>query len=305
MANDLRDYWHRAIELLNAETSFVVVTLVRIRGSAPQVVGAKAIITADGINFGTVGGGAIEAAAIRHAQQMLQANHPAGPSQPSSPSPENSLEQATDQTEDTRRRAKSASDAQSGQRSASHDLVTWNLQTDIGMTCGGEVQLFFEVHASSSWSIAVFGAGHVAQALVPRLLELNCYVTCVDPRRDWIERLPQHPRLKLLCVENPTEIVQQLPLDTFFVLISRGHAADLPVLAEVLSTRDAPYVGVIGSRLKANSLRRNLEELGIPASKREQFHCPIGLPMGNNTPAEIAISILAQLLQERDHFQAT
>lgn len=276
MANDLRDHFSRALELMNAETSFVVVTLVRIRGSAPQVLGAKAIITAAGIDSGTVGGGAIEAAAIRHAQQLLVAN----------------------QSTDTRG-SDSAPDV------VSHDLVTWNLQTDIGMTCGGEVQLFFEVHVVSSWSIAVFGAGHVAQALVPRLLELNCFVTCVDPRPEWIERLAPHPRLKLVCVENPVDVVQQFPLHTFFVLISRGHKADLPVLAEVLTTRDAPYVGVIGSRQKANALHRNLTELGVPPNKREQFLCPIGLPIGNNTPVEIAISILAQLLQQRDRVNAS
>ena len=74
----------------------------------------------------------------------------------------------------------------------------------------------------------------------------------------------------------------------------------MPVLAEILQTRDAPYIGVIGSPQKASVLRRELTACGVPEDRLKQFVCPIGLPLGNNTPAEISISILAQLIQKRD-----
>ena len=81
--------------------------------------------------------------------------------------------------------------------------------------------------------------------------------------------------------------------------MSKGHQTDLPVLAEILATRDPPYVGVIGSPQKAKVLRRELVQRGIPQDKLDSFHCPIGMPLGNNTPAEISISVIAQLIQKR------
>ncbi len=178
--------------------------------------------------------------------------------------------------------------------------MTWNLQTDIGMTCGGEVKLFFDVHATTAWPIVVFGAGHVAQALVRLLVQLDCHVTCIDTREEWLAKLPEDLKLKKICAKNPCEHVTAQPEEAYFVLMSKGHATDLPVLAEILSHRDAPYVGVIGSPQKASVLRRDLKAQGIAVEKIESFHCPMGLPIGNNTPIEIAISVTAQLLQRRD-----
>jgi xanthine dehydrogenase accessory factor len=262
MTYDVAQHTETLSTLLAAEIPFAVITLVAIRGSAPQVAGAKVVITADGVRAGTIGGGKIEVQAARTAQSML-----------------------------SQRDGKQC------------ELVTWNLQTDVGMTCGGEVTLFFEIHRGNQWSIAVFGAGHIAQALVPLLLQLHCHVTCVDPRSDWMDRLPDHPKLKKICAAEPREVVASLPEQTFFVLMSKGHATDLPVLQEVLQTRNAPYIGVIGSPQKASVLRRDLAAAGLPSETIGQFYCPMGLPLGNNTPAEIAISVVAQLIEQRDRLR--
>ena len=82
--------------------------------------------------------------------------------------------------------------------------------------------------------------------------------------------------------------------------MTQGHATDLPVLTEILQTRDAPYVGVIGSPQKASVLRRDLKQDGVADDKINSFVCPMGVPLGNNTPAEISISVIAQILQRRD-----
>ena len=259
MTYDIIEHVRILRKLLDSETSFVTITLLDIRGSAPQVAGAKAVVTQTGLETGTIGGGKIEATAIQHAQKLM----------------------STGNGKDC-------------------ELVTWNLQTDIGMTCGGEVKVFFEVHTRTAWPIAVFGAGHIAQSLIPLLLQLNCTVTCIDPRADWISKLPEHPKLKSHCVQTPREAVSKQPENAFFVLMSKGHATDLPVLAEILQTRDAPYIGVIGSSQKASLLKRELKSENISPEKIESFHCPMGLSIGNNTPSEIAISIVAQLIQRRD-----
>ncbi len=177
-------------------------------------------------------------------------------------------------------------------------FVTWNLQKDIGMTCGGEMKIFFQVHQTKIWNIAVFGAGHVAQALVPLLCTLDCRIYCVDSRREWLDKIPDHSKLNKVISENPAAFVPDLPRDTFFVCMTQGHAFDLPILQKIFSTREAPYVGAIGSLSKSKVLRNDLQKSGVSA---EKLICPIGLPLGDNSPAEIAVSVAAQLIQYREN----
>ena len=180
-------------------------------------------------------------------------------------------------------------------------FVSWTLKGDVGMTCGGSVKLYFEPHlASSPWTIAVFGAGHVAQALVPVLIPLPCSITCVDSRPEWLERLPKARNLSVIATDRPEDIVPSLPDATFLILMTQGHHTDRPVLQRALSERAFPYIGVIGSNSKAAVLRKEMVDLGLDPERAQAFHCPIGLDFGTNHPHEIALSIAAQLLAERD-----
>jgi xanthine dehydrogenase accessory factor len=80
-----------------------------------------------------------------------------------------------------------------------------------------------------------------------------------------------------------------------------GHATDRPILAEIFRQgRRFPFLGVIGSKAKRAVLIKELKADGIAPEAAEQFHCPIGLDLGTNQPGEIAISVVAQLIQERD-----
>jgi len=173
------------------------------------------------------------------------------------------------------------------------------LQTDLGMTCGGVVRLFFEPFGVSRWPIAVFGAGHVAQALLRTLLPLDCTLTCFDTRAEWLDKLPDEPRLRRVLSPDLASEVTPLPENAFVVLMTMGHATDLPILRALLP-RLFPYIGVIGSKTKGAALRRTLSQEGFSSQACGRFFCPIGLPFGNNDAAEIAISIAAQMLQRRD-----
>lgn len=179
----------------------------------------------------------------------------------------------------------------------------WQLNRDVGMTCGGAVKLFFEAFNAATWDIAIFGAGHVANAVVGLLSNLDCRILCFDPRAEWIERLPKSPKVQAKISPDMPGEVKGLPDDAFVLLISTGHATDLPILIEILRTRKFPFLGAIGSRAKANILQRDLEEAGIPEELRRSYHCPIGLPLGTNHPQEIAVSVAAQLLQVRDRLR--
>ena len=184
-------------------------------------------------------------------------------------------------------------------------FVQWNLAKDVGMTCGGIVKLYFEVHNARSWNIVVFGAGHVAQALVTLLVHLDCRITLYDPRPEWIAKLPQSPKLAAIVTPDMPSMVRTLPDDAYVILMTMGHTTDKPILLEILSTRTFPYLGVIGSTAKANILKRDIEEAGLPEEAKGAFHCPIGLELGTSHPYEIAVSVIAQLLATRDAARAS
>ncbi len=186
---------------------------------------------------------------------------------------------------------------QSGQSQAQFEQ--WNLQTDLQMTCGGVVRLFFEPFNIARWPIAVFGAGHVAQSLVRVLLPLDCALSCFDTRAEWLNQLPDDPKMRRVLSDNLAGEVASLPDNTFVVLMTMGHATDLPILRELLP-RPFPYLGVIGSKAKASALRRTLLQDNFSPEACARFFCPLGLPLGSNHTQEIAISIAAQLLQHRD-----
>lgn len=243
--------------LVQQRTPFVMVTLVAIRGSAPQDVGARALVTKAGLYAGTVGGGKVEAWTIEQALQMIVEKK---------------------QTL----------------------LSTQNLQRDIGMTCGGEVTFFFESTLPTSWSICVYGAGHVAQALVPLLCTLQCQVTCVDPRAEWLDKLSAASNLRTHCIADPEEAAAVAPPDSYICMMTKGHSSDVPILMKLLANRAFPYVGLIGSAVKGRKVRAELTASGLQKDITDSIICPIGLPIGSNSPPEIAVSIAAQLLEHRD-----
>lgn len=181
-------------------------------------------------------------------------------------------------------------------------FVEWNLKKDVGMSCGGIVRIYFEAYHSKTWKIAIFGAGHVANALIPQLLLLDCQINCIDPRPLWLNKLPKSHKLTVTHAEDMPSQVEKLDSDTFVLLMTMGHTTDLPILLEILRTKEFPYLGVIGSQAKAVRLKKDIEEAGLPSSCKEAFYCPIGLDLGNNHPQEIAISVIAQLIQERDRW---
>ncbi|MBX9688060.1 MAG: xanthine dehydrogenase accessory protein XdhC [Candidatus Obscuribacterales bacterium] len=254
------DYYEKVNELLSSKTPFVAVTVVDTSGSVPNDVGTKMLVTAEGLQHGTVGGGKVEKRAIEESQEMLRSDDPT-------------------------RKTK---------------FVNWSLEKDIGMTCGGLVKLYFEKHNCTSWQILVFGAGHVANALVLLLLKLDCKITCVDPRSEWLEKMPKTAALTKVQLEDMPSYVSKIPDNTFVLLMTMGHSTDKPILLEILKSRKFPYLGVIGSEAKAIRLRKDILEAGMSEEMTKAFYCPIGLSLGSNHPQEIAISIAAQLLQERD-----
>jgi len=179
-------------------------------------------------------------------------------------------------------------------------FVSWNLDRDLGMTCAGVVKLFFEVYNVSRWNVVIFGAGHVAGALARVLVELDCTITVIDPREEWLAKLPNSPQLRTVRTDDMPSKAGDIPDDAFVLIMTMGHDTDRDILIEILRSREFPYLGVIGSASKAKRLAGQLEEAGIPGDRLGRYRCPIGLKLGSNHPNEIAISVAAEMIQQRD-----
>lgn len=274
MSRFLRDYIAKAEELSRQGQVFVTVTLVQPEGHVPQDIGAKAIIGRDGLIWGTIGGGRLEARAIDHAKQMIAAASSLASS--------------------------SASSSASSGNLPAPELVRYDLQQDLGMVCGGAATVFYELSASRAWNIAVFGAGHVAQAVIPLICGFEASIWCIDHRQEWLAKLPDRPNLNKILAPDLPGYVAKLPEQIFYLCITQGHATDLPVVREILNRGKPRFLGVIGSVPKSRTLRAALAQEGFSEELLATIHCPVGLPIGNNAPAEIAVSIAAQLLQKRD-----
>ena len=239
---------------------FVSATLVDSKGSTPRTQGGKIIVTTSGLFSGTVGGGLVEAKAVQFAKTLLKINAP---------------------TEKTK-------------------FVEWNLNKDIGMSCGGSVKIFFEIYNLNSWEIIIFGAGHVSQALIPVLLKLETKLTCLDTRKEWLGKLPESPKLTKVLKKSLLTTIEKIPETAFVLVMTKGHRSDFYIVKQFLEIKKQAFLGVIGSRSKASTLKKELLKEGFNEEKINQIVCPIGFSLGGNHPQEIAISITSQLLFERD-----
>ena len=170
----------------------------------------------------------------------------------------------------------------------------------IGVLCGGKVKIFIEPIQSPS-TLYVFGGGHIAVPLVQFAKTLEFVVVVVDDRQDFAnkERFPQADQVKVGEFAELTESMDFSEGDCV-VIITRGHAHDETVLKECLSKARLPrYIGMIGSTDKIARTFANLRQQGISQELLAKVRAPIGLDIGARSPAEIAVSIIAEIIADR------
>ncbi|HJW74460.1 MAG TPA: XdhC/CoxI family protein [Thermoleophilia bacterium] len=173
----------------------------------------------------------------------------------------------------------------------------------LGALCGGEATVFFDVHAPDR-TLLVVGAGHVGQALCRFAALLDFRVVVLDAREDMVspERFPQADR-RIRGDPARTAELFDIDEDTSVVIVTHGHAHDKAALRSVVGS-PAAYVGMIGSRNKVRTVFAQLREEGVSPELLGRVHAPIGLDIGAQTPAELALCIMAEVVAVRYGGQA-
>ena len=164
------------------------------------------------------------------------------------------------------------------------------------MLAEGEPALFIQPLAPAG-TVYLFGGGHVGRALVPILAMAAFRVAVCDQRPDAASRdtLPQAAEIYCLPYEDAFAHLPPVTAADYVVVMTPGHEGDYEVLRQALRT-PARYIGCIGSRRKVAATREKLLAVGIPAEEIDRVWSPIGLDIGGDTPAEIAVSVAAQLI---------
>lgn len=325
-------FYKKLQEKLKEGQTFVLMVLVKRRGSAPRDIGAKMALFENGQTLGTIGGGKVEALALEEAKKVLE----------------------------------------TGEGRLLEYTLTAKEVSEEGMLCGGEVSVLLdlwgkdkeemldelvkalekgeelwlllglppslkgcllvtkteafgnlegiETKALDLFSITrptllevggkqlyvepvlqeptlyLFGAGHVSQEIAPLAKKVGFKVVVVDDRAEFANK-ERFPTADEIIVQDFEEASRNLPLgpQSYVVIVTRGHAHDYTVLKNVLgfATR---YIGMIGSKRKRDIIFDKLKGEGVSEGLLSRVRSPIGIDIGAETPEEIAISIVAELI---------
>ena len=181
-------------------------------------------------------------------------------------------------------------------------LLSYNMSDpsrgDPGV-CGGQVEVFVEPILPAPM-IVVIGGGHVGKAVVHLAKWLGFRVTVNDDRAEFCtpEAVPGADAYYAIPMEKLTEQLK-ITRQTYLVVTSRGSNVDAEGLPSLLDS-SAAYIGVIGSKRRWATTVKALKEKGVPDEKIEHVHSPMGLELNAETPEEIAVSILAEIMMLKD-----
>ncbi len=181
-----------------------------------------------------------------------------------------------------------------------HELAAQAGETQIPVVLSAGEQEYLVESYTISKTVLIFGAGHVAKqvAVIGKMVGFTTVV--LDDRKEFAnpERFPGADQILVLGTFEDS--LQGLSIDTnsYIVILTRGHRHDQTILSQALKT-DAGYIGMIGSRKKRDTIYRNLLDDGFTPEDIDRVHSPIGLGIQAETPEEIGVSIVAELILER------
>ncbi|MGQ9921450.1 MAG: XdhC family protein [Desulfobacca sp.] len=176
-------------------------------------------------------------------------------------------------------------------------LLEIDLSADEAALCGGRVSIYLEPVLPPP-HLYIIGAGHVGLALAPLAVSIGFQVTLLDDRPTVLPSALN--QVRCVQISDYGQPFAQLPLagQAYIVIASRSHQHDLEALLAALRT-PAVYIGLLGSSRKKTALAQQLTAMGLPPAELARVYIPVGLDLGAVSPAEIAVSIAAQLIAQR------
>ncbi|MBB4039360.1 xanthine dehydrogenase accessory factor [Microvirga flocculans] len=301
--------WRQLTDFIARHGSAALITVHDVKGSAPREAGAHMVVRPDGAFHGTIGGGQLEFRMLDIAREMLD----------SGLRPARIVDQALGpdlgqccggrvkiliETFDRRDMEALAplveAEAAGGLFEVECRLEEGRVKREFSSAVGDDRWTGWrETHGERLTPVLLFGAGHVARALVLALAPLPFAVRWLDDREG---AFPSHIPSNAHAVRlwDPEAEIAAADPGSFVLVMTHDHPLDMAITAAALK-RDFPYVGLIGSATKRARFEKRFRETGVDEARIRALVCPIGIPgIADKDPAVIAASVTAQLLQLRE-----
>ncbi|MEA1940048.1 MAG: XdhC/CoxI family protein [Candidatus Caldatribacteriota bacterium] len=245
------------LKRVNNGETVALVTIVEAKGSIPGEVGSKMVINNSGLIAGTIGGGIIEAKVIEKAKEAIESGE---------------------------------------NQSLNYHLTKEEAKLDKGIICGGELKIFIDILKPKE-EVVIFGAGHIGLCLSKLAKIVGFEVIIIDERKEFANQ-ERFSEAKQIINKKPGKALNNIKITpfTYVVIVTKGHLEDEEALFSVINL-NVGYIGMIGSSKKNEVIFQHLKEKGISEEKIKKVYTPIGVDIGAQTPEEIAISIMAEIIR--------
>ena len=249
---------------IDYKKNIIKAKIINVKGSSPNKINDFMLVAPKDI-FGTIGGGNLEYLVIEESKLMLK-------------------------------------------NKSKRKKLNIPLGPGIGQCCGGYVEIILTLHKDTDAAMKdekvndsfkedlyIFGAGHIGQALIETIGNLNFNTYLIDSREEYL-KMSVNKDVNYLLSKEPWKVVNKLKDNAYYVVLTHSHEYDLKILNEIL-TKKFTFVGLIGSTTKKNRFFKRLTENGHDKNIIKKIECPIGVDIGNSKdPNEIAFSIITRLI---------
>ena len=249
---------------IDYKKNIIKAKIINVKGSSPNKINDFMLVAPKDI-FGTIGGGNLEYLVIEESKLMLK-------------------------------------------NKSKRKKLNIPLGPGIGQCCGGYVEIILTLHKNTDAAMKdekvndsfkedlyIFGAGHIGQALIETIGNLNFTTYLIDSREEYL-KMSVNKDVNYLLSKEPWKVVNKLKDNAYYVVLTHSHEYDLKILNEIL-TKKFTFVGLIGSTTKKKRFFKRLTENGHDKNIIKKIECPIGVDIGNSKdPNEIAFSIITRLI---------
>ena len=249
---------------IDYKKNIIKAKIINVKGSSPNKINDFMLVAPKDI-FGTIGGGNLEYLVIEESKLMLK-------------------------------------------NKSKRKKLNIPLGPGIGQCCGGYVEIILTLHKNTDAAMKdekvndsfkedlyIFGAGHIGQALIETIGNLNFTTYLIDSREEYL-KMSVNKDVNYLLSKEPWKVVNKLKDNAYYVVLTHSHEYDLKILNEIL-TKKFTFVGLIGSATKKKRFFKRLTENGHDKNIIKKIECPIGVDIGNSKdPNEIAFSIITRLI---------